>query len=171
MTAVPANGDRAAKAEVAYNEALRMIQAQQTRLSDSRATAGTLLTAASIVAAFMGAQALANGRSFHAATWIATIAFTVVASSTAWLLFPRRGWKFTNDPRKLVDGYVDNPTLDVESMRVELAKYTDDNYSDNEKRMTWRYLVLSIACLALITEVIAFLIDLTNRGVARNVGH
>jgi hypothetical protein len=161
----PPNTDYTAKAKVAYDEALRLIQTQQERLADTRARASVILSAASIAAAFLGASALDNHRAFEAATWVATVAFVIVASIAVALLVPWPGWRFTNYPKKLVTDYAERADLSLGETYGYLAGYTDDHYVHNEKRMTWRYWLLAASCLALLVEVVFFLIDLTNRGV------
>lgn len=64
------NPDEAKVAQLAYETSLRALTQQEASLNEIRSRAGTLLAASSIVASFLGGQALTN----HSVGWLGLVA-------------------------------------------------------------------------------------------------
>src|SRR5215210_154823 len=85
--------------EATYQLALRALGQQEQALTELRARTGTLLTASSLIASFLGAQALArNGLS----VWVvlALIAFGVSVVLSIYVLLPKDGLIFPSTRRR-----------------------------------------------------------------------
>jgi hypothetical protein len=78
--------------KLAYDEAVRGLAHQQSRLDDFRARAGIVLSAAAIATSLLGGQALQRGSTTLWA-WVALACFIGVSALTLLLLLPRR-WEF-----------------------------------------------------------------------------
>ena len=82
--------------ELTYDLALRALAQQEALLDDLRARTGTLLTAASVIGSFLGAQAIdRQGLSIWVVVAFAAFAITIVLS--LYVLLPKRGLIFALD--------------------------------------------------------------------------
>jgi hypothetical protein len=89
-----ARPDSGELARLAADVALRALASQAGVLDELRARAGTVLTASSIVASFMGSEAIRRG-GFHAIALLALIAFGVSIVASIWVLLPKPGLYFS----------------------------------------------------------------------------
>jgi hypothetical protein len=161
-------------AEIAYNLALKAITTQRTRLDDIRARAGTLLAATSLVTGFLGAEALKDtttgaagaqvaDRTLQNAEIVGIAAFVATALCCLWILRPplRAGWYFEISPALLVQDWVDAPAHgDADAMQRELAVEFEAYYDHNEPQLNRLMWWLTAAIVALLVEVVAWLLDL-----------
>jgi hypothetical protein len=147
-----------------WEEALRAIERQEDNLTALHARAAAILSAASIAAGFLGNSALGEGQKFRGATWVGAIAFAVVGVLTAAMLLPRKGWKFRREPKDLLEHYVDHEQpAEIDEMHRVLAGHLGDDFDNNERKLRWRYWMLTGSCVALAVEILAFLWDLRDR--------
>ena len=121
--------------KLAYDEAVRGLAHQQSRLDDFRARAGIVLSAAAIATSLLGGQALQR-RSPSIWAWVALGCFVGVSALTLLLLLPRR-WEFTAVPRRIIGTYVEaeNP-LPLPMIHRDLALHMEDSYVRNE--VAWK---------------------------------
>jgi MFS family permease len=152
---------------IAYAEATRAIQSQQDTLESARARAATLLSAASLVTAFLGGQALAgpileNGAVTHAAlsawSWLGISAFLVVVALSLVTLFPYR-WRSQVSATRILQSTV-AVDVPIEAIQRDLARYLDANRDKNARLLGRLFLCLSFASAFLFIEAIAWIIDL-----------
>lgn len=147
-----------------WEESFRAVERQHDGLDGLHSRAAALLGAASIAAGFLGATALGEAQKFTAAMWVGAGAFAVIGVLAAWILLPRKGWKFHRQAEVLMSGYIDHETpADIDEMHRELAKHLESDYKANDGKLTWLYWWLSVSCLALAVEILAFLWDLRGR--------
>jgi len=106
--------------KLAYDEAVRGLAHQQSRLDDFRARAGIVLSAAAIATSLLGGQALDQSPSLWA--WIALGCFIGVSAFTLLLLLPRR-WEFAAVPRRIIGTYMEaEAPLTLPMIHRDLAK-------------------------------------------------
>jgi hypothetical protein len=104
--------------QTTYELALRALAQQEHALTEIRARTGTLLTASSLIASFLGAQAIArNGLNL----WIvlALVAFGVSVVLSVYVLLPKEGLIFALDAPETYEG------LFRDSVKRTTPRFTD----------------------------------------------
>lgn len=79
-----------------YEIALRALSQQEQALAELRARTGTLLTAASLIGSFLGAEAIASS-GLNGWAELALLAFGVSVALSIYVLLPKDGLVFTLD--------------------------------------------------------------------------
>jgi hypothetical protein len=144
-----------------FDEARRAITQQLARFGEIRSRAGTLFSAASVVASLLGGVDLRGSErpSFWTWTGIALyICVTLLVFALSWPLTVT----FENDAQTMLDSYV-LPGASVDEMHQEIAGHMARHFRENKKkldRLTTMYQVLVVAVGA---EVLALVIDLNGR--------
>jgi hypothetical protein len=148
---------------LAFDEAVRALAHQQSRLDDFRARAGIVLSAAAIATSVFGGQALAEG-SPSILAWIAVASFIGVSVLALVLLWPRE-WIFSAVPRRIIATYVetDDP-LPLPMIHRDLALHMEDSYVRNEQGLDQMLKVFQWALVLLALEVVTWTIELATRG-------
>jgi hypothetical protein len=98
--------DEDQRVALVYEDALRAVEYQHAVLDNIRARTGTLLSAASLSTAFLGAQAL-KGSSIGGAAWSAIGSLSIIFAASLWILWPR-SWVFHRSAREMLRQYVDH---------------------------------------------------------------
>jgi hypothetical protein len=153
---------------LAYAEALRAIEAQSGVLESVRSRAATVLSAAALVTAFLGGQALAspsltNGRierpPLTAWSWTAISSFAAVVILSLLVLFPYKWLNQVSATKIMRDAATVRAT--VTDVQRDLARYLDADRAKNQK-LLWRLFVfLGGASALMLLEAIAWIVDLT----------
>ncbi len=144
--------------QVAYDEAVRMIDGQERSLDELRSRTGLVLTAGSAVTAFLGGFALSGTHSPGLEIAAGGI-FAVVATLLLFLLWPTGGWKFRLDAKTIIDSYIEGPEpLEAPALHRELALRYAKNAGCNRKKMDWRWWVFEAALILLAIETGAWLL-------------
>lgn len=150
--------------KLAYDEAVRALQQQQSRLDNLRTRAGILLSAAAIATSFLGGKAL-EGRTPTAWGWAAVGMFLALSAVALSILWPWDEWRFAVGIRELIQDYIESAEpLPTTAIHRDLALHMEDSYFENEvglKRLIWSF---RIASVLLSAEVIAWIIDIAARG-------
>jgi hypothetical protein len=137
--------------EITYDLALRALADQEGALRDLRARAGTLLTAASLVASFLGGQAIARAQ-LDVLVVLGLIAFAACVVLCIHGLLPKEGLIFAIDgPQAYQALYAVRE--DEEEVHRWLTYWVQGFRSNNHgtvKRLTRRF---SLAGLALLLEI------------------
>jgi hypothetical protein len=157
---------------IAFDFAKSGIDGARARLDDIRSRAATLISAASIVTSFLGAEALKNtkpgrgttvmaDRSLQPAAWFAIAAFIGVGIACMYILWPRRhAWPFGISAAKIVEGYV-NKDASLGATQRALVKFLERNRVTMESKLDTLYRVFTLGVALLGVEVVCWLIDLT----------
>src|SRR2546428_5388216 len=82
-------------AQIGYEEAVRGIAGQRSQLDELRARTGTLISAANIATAFLGATAASGHHGLPPAFLGALFPFALTVGLCIYVLVPRRGWSFS----------------------------------------------------------------------------
>ena len=118
-------------------------------MNEIRSRAGTLLAASSIVASFLGGQALAN-HSVHLLGVLVLVAFGVSILSCLWVLLPKDGLIFALSGSVLYETESEDHVGIAETHRrlaYWLEEYRTDNYATIEK-LFWGYRLATFCVLA-----------------------
>jgi len=141
-----------------HEEALRGIARQQSVIDNLRTRSGTLFAAASLVSAFLGAQALQREPTLDGLAWIAVGSFFVLFLVAMVILWPWK-FKFILNPQILVE---DHMSKSVPQLQIYLARIWRENYDWNQRKVRQLSLVLRLGLVALVVEVFAWLLRLAD---------
>jgi hypothetical protein len=148
--------------KLAYDEAVRALAQQQSRLDDFRARAGIVLSAAAIATSILGGQALDQG-SPSLWAWFALGSFIGVSGLSLLLLFPRT-WTFTAVPRRIISTYVEAEIpLPLPMIHRDLALHMEDSYVKNEVGLDQMIIFFRVALGLLALEVVSWTIEIATR--------
>lgn len=144
---------------IIYAEAVRAITRQQAVIEGLRSRSGTLFSAASLVTAFLGGQALASEPKFDFFVWLAVVAFVALFGLVLAIMWPWK-FRFVVSARVMIEDHMDK---DAPGLQRYLAEIWDDNYDLNQSKVDLLHWVFRCACLSLSVEVVAWLISLRGR--------
>jgi hypothetical protein len=136
--------------EIAYNEAVRGLDEQAAALREVRSRSGTLLAAASLVTAFLGADPLTEP--LGGAAWVA-VAFFVLVATCSVLILLSGDWKFSASPRMIFQEVESAGTGSVEAAYEELAHQLEAAHDENEERLDRTHWLIRGASVFLAIEV------------------
>lgn len=149
--------------KVAYDEAVRALGEQQRAVDSLHARAGLLFSAAAISTSFLGAQALRGGNP-SVASWLALLCFVAVAAASLAVLWPRRKWKVTANPRVVIETYVESAEpAPVEGLHRDLALHTHSSYLENQAVLDQLVGSLQVASGLLVLEVVLWVVAIAVR--------
>lgn len=145
--------------KLVYEEALRSNAQQQAVLESIHARTATLISAAAISTAFLGAQALDDGSGI--AGILATMAFVASEFMAIRVLWPRdKKWMFRFNTKNLLRDYVDDTPMNLDDMRAVLAGHLEDNFASNKDGLDVLFFRFRWAAALLMIEVFLWLIEL-----------
>jgi hypothetical protein len=76
------------------------------------------------------------------------------------ILWPVRRWRLGADPKRLLEDYIDREDYaSLPEMHRALAVHMDGWYENNQ-RLNQRLALFAVACMLLVVEVIALVIEL-----------
>jgi hypothetical protein len=129
-----------------FDESLRALGEQAGRRDELRSRAGNIFAASAVATGFLGAEA-----------------FKADSTPRAWayVLLPT-SWAFTNDVGRLQTEWVDQG-YSLDTMYAGLAGYHDENLRSNEPKLRWRARAVTVAAVALVVDILALLIDVSQR--------
>jgi hypothetical protein len=135
--------------ELAYQEAVRGLAAQNESFSGLRSRAGVIISAASIVAAFFGPTAPGEG----ALALVAAVLFVVGAAAAIFPLFPIANWRSSTNAIDLIANFVEGPSpASIEETHRSLAFYMQEDWRANEDMLVLRNRVLAVAAILVVAE-------------------
>jgi hypothetical protein len=158
--------------ELAHTEGLRAITQQQSTLSGLQQRASWVLSVATITTSFLGGVAL-DKRPPKGWDWVAVLLFAAVALLVLAVLAPRRGWNFRTKPLVILEDYarvniqneyekIQEP-LSAEQTYSYLAGFLEADYNKNEAKLEWLMRLYLLANVALVMEVISWILILARR--------
>ena len=148
---------RAQQYELAFTEARRALDRQAASLDGIRSRAGVLVAASSLVTSFIGSGASGAGP----ALVVALVAYFGVVMLAVVILWPVRRWRLGADPKRLLEDYIDREDYaSLPEMHRALAVHMDGWYETNQRRLNQRLALFAVACMLLVVEVVALVIEL-----------
>jgi hypothetical protein len=159
--------------KIIHEESVRGLTQQAATLDGIRARAGTLLVAASLVTAFLGAQALQahqrveriEGEVLTRAEvtslgWGAVGCFIGILAVCIRLLMPWQ-WVFTHNVHQLMDDFLQaDPPKTEDELYYHLAYWNWVHGRGNARRLTAMLLLFSAGCALLAGEAVLWLLVL-----------
>jgi hypothetical protein len=136
--------------EIAHDAAVRALEEQRVSLDELRGRTGPLLTAASVAASFLGAQAIAE----HGLTvWVvlALAAFGASVLACLAVLLPREGLVFALDAPVL---YEELYGIDEDESYRRLAYWLQGYRSYNEDTIAKMVSLFRGAVIALVLQIL-----------------
>jgi hypothetical protein len=152
--------------ELAFTEARRALEDQDTSVNELRTRAGVLIAAAAVTTSFFGGAAIADGK-LGAAGWVAVGSFLVVGFAVLAILWPRHDWTFSVDAETFIYGYLEpdeEEPLDLPSIHRDLAFHMAASYKRNRAQLRWLFVAFRVGALLLIAEVVAWVVALIAQG-------
>lgn len=142
-----------------FDEAMRGWSLQSSVLDELRSRAGILLSAAAVSSSFLGAAGIARHKSLTALGILAVIAFGVVVGLCTYVVWPTRNWCFSHEADGLLEAYV-RKEKPLNYMYEQVALATDEYRTDNDRKLSHRFLAFRLASAALGADIVLWLIDL-----------
>jgi hypothetical protein len=137
--------------QTTYELALRALAQQEHALTEIRSRTGTLLTASSLIASFLGAQAIArNGLN----VWIvlALVAFGISVVLSIYVLLPKEGLIFALDAPETYEALYTARDDEAEFAR-RLAYWVQGFRESNHPTIQRLTRTFELASLALLVEI------------------
>jgi hypothetical protein len=142
----------AALEETSYDIAVRALEQQERSLDEVRRRTGTLLTASSLVASFLGSQAISrNGLN----GWIdaALVAFGLSVVISIYVLLPKRGLIFALDAPETYEALYEHSGDETEVYR-RLAYWIQRFRGLNQPTIQRSTAAFQLASGALVAEIV-----------------
>jgi len=151
--------------ELAYEEAKRALDAQESVVNELRTRSGILIAAAAIATSFFGGRALEDG-DVAAAGWVAIACFAVVGASVLAVLWPRTDWSFTVNAERFIGTYVESEDgpLPLPAIHRDLALHMSASYVANARQLRVLTVAFRIGAIFLVGEVVSWVVGIEGDG-------
>ena len=146
--------------ELAYETAVAALKRQEEELNQLRQRTGMLLAAGSLVASFLGAEALGRAGTDPWAP-IAVVAFFVSTVPCIYLLAPKRGLGFSLSGSQLYQEFEHETRM--EQVFRQLAEWLQGAWNENQKKLDRMNQVFAFSCGILVLEMGAWIGALAGR--------
>lgn len=137
--------------QTVYEIAIRALGQQEQTLNDLRARTGTLLTASSLVASFLGVQAIAR-TGFSVWIVFALMAFSLSVGLSIYALLPKQGVIFALNAAKVYSALIDQRGDEVAWQR-QIAYWLQAFRQSNHATVRRVTRVFEVAAFALLAEI------------------
>lgn len=145
--------------KIVYDEALRLITAQQGRVDNLRTRATTVTATAALVSTFLGAPVLKDqGMGWPSATGLVALSGVVVV--TLAICAPWWTWNVHTSTPGLLEAVDEGFTLN--QIRRNMAKDFDKWAEKNDKTLRLMSILFSLGLICLVVEMAAWTIPLWN---------
>jgi hypothetical protein len=146
--------------DLAYAESTRAIELQARMLDELHSRCGTLITASSVMTAFLGSAALVHSN-FDTLAVLAILAFLGVLGLSLWIIVPRDGWAFSLSADTLLADWQDGRCGSLGDMKAFVARRIETNWDSNNKLMTKLYTRFTVATVLLGIDALLWAIKLS----------
>jgi hypothetical protein len=144
--------------QLAYETSAQALRQQEGLLSDLRGRTGTLLTAASLVASFLGGRAI-DVEGLSALNIVGGLAYLATIAISVYLLAPNSALEFAIRGSETYEYFVQRG-IELEDARRTLAYWIDERHAKNKRRIDFLILLFATACLAFVPEVVFWSLSL-----------
>lgn len=149
----------ATPSQLAYDAGLAQLSEQGATLDGLRARAATVLTANSIVAAFLGAAAIKKPHPLAGWGLVGCASFVVAGVLVSVVLLRIFDWDFTLSPKAVLEKSADGPDAEASPATYRaLATVLDDYCVKNEPTLHRLMWVLIFASLLVPLQSVAWLV-------------
>lgn len=148
--------------ELAYEEAKRALDAQESVVNELRSRAAVLIAAAAVTTSFFGSRALTNS-DLDTWAWVAIGSFALLGFTVLAILWPRHDWVFTVNASSFIENYVEHPdgALELPAIHRDLALHMSRSYTVNAAQLRWLFVAFRLGALLLVLEVAAWVVNLS----------
>ena len=144
--------------QLAYETSAQALREQERLLSDLRTRTGTLLTAASLVASFLGARAV-DLEGLSALNVIGGLSYLTTIAVSVYLLAPTPRLVFAIRGSEAFEYFVEHGA-DLDEAHRTLSYWIDRQHGTNKLRIDRLVVFFGIACAALLPEVVSWSVSL-----------
>ncbi len=144
--------------ELAYENSAQALRQQEGTLSDLRSRTGTLLTAASLVASFLGGRAI-DLEGLSALNIVGGLAYLATILISVYLLAPTSTLEFAIRGSEAYEYFVQRG-IDLQEAHRTMAYWIDERHAKNKGRIDFLILLFAAACLAFVPEVVSWSLSL-----------
>jgi hypothetical protein len=145
---------------LAYSEAVRAIEEQQTALDNVRNRGATIVATGGISSSFL-ASATLEGQTGIPGWALAAMLAGLAALLLAILVLLPWSWFFTNDPYQLAND--EWAAMEEDEVLRTIARYTADNIAVNNAKLKWLWICVEVGIGALGASIFLWFIALTRR--------
>ena len=142
--------------ELVFELTTEGLRRQEANLDEVRARVGSLISAASITAAFLGSALIASGQK-TLLVLIGSLLFLAAIGLCIFVLGPRQGWLFSTDVKILL---VDYAGLHLEEAYAHLCHHMNRWIEKNDKALKRLYIELRLALVALTAALAVWFVEL-----------
>jgi hypothetical protein len=138
--------------KIAFDASKEALKRQDASLDNLRTRAATLLSAASVATAFLGAEALKRPRArkepwLEGWEWVAASSFVLLTIAVIVILWPRRGWMFSLGAGRLIGGYIEGDRgYTVPQIQKNLALHLENHFDANQRKIDTLYIWFQVGC-------------------------
>jgi hypothetical protein len=150
--------------ELAYDEARRALDEQESAVTELRNRSGQLIAAAALTTSFFGGEVVHH--SFGVIAWIAVGIFVALSLAVLAVLWPRHDWEFNLSPAQLIATYIepeDGDPLPLPAIHRDLALHMGNSASRNRKQLRSLTGAFRLGSCLLVAEVVAWVIVLISQ--------
>lgn len=163
--------------DIAYQHAKENLASQRAALDNLRARSAAVITAAAVIASFLGGQALADtktvpgvaspvpDRSLQFWESFGFGGFVLVLALSAWIIRPKsEAWTFRLDANWILREATKDGDADTgvgHRQKRELTGYMETYYGENQAKLVKLFKLLQLSVVLLIVEAAGFMLDLT----------
>lgn len=148
--------------ELAYREATRALEQQSASLEGLRSRAGLLLSAAALVAGFLGPAALPSPW----VVWLPALGgglFLAATVLSVFVLLPITCWHSVTSTKKLLTDYIESERpATVPELHRSLAWHMEEDWDRNEGKLILRNRLLALAAVFVTAETTVWLLAVTH---------
>jgi hypothetical protein len=144
--------------QLAYETSAEALREQERALGDLRTRTGTLLTAASLVASFLGGRAI-DLEGLSALNIVGGLSYLATITISVYLLAPTSRLEFAIRGSEAFEYFVRQGDDLTEAHRT-LSYWIDERHEQNKRRIDVLICLFAAACVAFVPEVVSWSVSL-----------
>ena len=156
---------RSREFEFVYDELTHNLSQQSEVLESVRSRASLLIAAASVVTALLAGPTFDLRREPTLGSLLAIAVFLVSVTFALAIVWPRKGWNFRLGIKEVVDRIEQHPETNLAALHRRLAILNEQSYESNEKKIASLFRLFRWAAVALVVDVLLWLLALTSFSV------
>jgi hypothetical protein len=145
---VPAAPDAETITKIAFDEAIRMLEAQGRRVESVRVRAGTIIGVAGIGATLLGSRGAGSSAASLYVSSGTVVVFAVAIALALWALMPRSLW-YGADSGSILQNWRER-SMTAPMVYEELADLVETQYDKNEKQLKGMVRRFQLSVIALL---------------------
>jgi hypothetical protein len=156
--------EHAGSYKLAFEEGARALDARERAVNELRSRAGVLVASAAVMTSFFGSRAVIGGE-LKPASWVAIIAFSLVAATVLGVLWPWRDWEFSADAEDMIATYIETPIpASLAEMHRDMALHRAASYVFNAKLLGRLFWAVRAGVALVAAEACAWIVAVSGSG-------